>query len=432
MQFRKKKMLSIVLTLAAVLTLSLSLAGCGSSEETSGKTVITMLQYKQEAVDIFEEFQEEFNASHDDIYLKVESPSDATTILKTRLIRGEEPDIIGFGGDVLYSEFVDAQILTDLTDYEGLKKVNPAYLDILEGLEYVPTEGIYGLPYVANAAGVLYNKDMFEENGWEIPTSWDEFLKLCDTIQAEGKQPLYFGFKDTWTCLAPWNAIAIELAPSDVCYQVNNGETTFSKEYAETADKIAQLLPYGEDGPFAYGYNDACLAFANGDSAMFTIGSYAIPQIKSSNPDINIGSFVMPAADKESDLILNSGVDLQFAVTRKCENKEAALEVLNFLIEDENIQQYIDAQNAVPCIEGDFTMAKELDDMIPYIEAGRMADFQDHHYPNEMSVDALIQTYLIEGDREKFLSGFDSDWVRYNRDIIQKVKDYESAGAGSN
>ena len=46
MQFCKKKMLSIVLTLAAVLTLSLSLAGCGSSEETSGKTVITMLQYR--------------------------------------------------------------------------------------------------------------------------------------------------------------------------------------------------------------------------------------------------------------------------------------------------------------------------------------------------------------------------------------------------
>ena len=313
-----------------------------------------------------------------------------------------------------------------------LSKVNPAYLDILESLEYVPTDGVYGLPYVANAAGVLYNKDMFEEHGWEIPTSWNEFLKLCDTIKSEGVQPLYFGFKDTWTCLAPWNAIAIQLAPADVCYQVNNGQTTFSDEYAETADKIAALLDYGEDGPFAYGYNDACLAFANGDSAMFTIGSYAIPQIKSSNPDMNIGSFVMPAADKESDLILNSGVDLQFAVTERCENKDAAYEVLDFLIQDENVQKYIDAQNAVPCLTGDYKMAKELDDMVPYIEAGRMADFQDHHYPTEMAVDAMIQTYLIDGDRGEFLSKFDSNWTRYNRDIIQKVKDYEAANAGSN
>ncbi len=43
--------------------------------------------------------------------------------------------------------------------------------------------------------------------------------------------------------------------------------------------------------PYAYGYNDACTAFARGESAMYPIGSYAIPQIKSVNPDMNIGSF---------------------------------------------------------------------------------------------------------------------------------------------
>ena len=41
-----------------------------------------MVQYKPEAVDIFEQFQDEFNATHDDIYLKIDSPNDAMTILK--------------------------------------------------------------------------------------------------------------------------------------------------------------------------------------------------------------------------------------------------------------------------------------------------------------------------------------------------------------
>ena len=128
---------------------------------------------------------------------------------------------------------------------------------------------------------MLYNRDLFEEHGWEIPETWDEFTALCEAIQAEGIQPLYFGFKDTWTCLAPWNALAVDLAPADVCKQVNQGKTTFSQEYGEIADKMLQLLAYAEEGPFAYGYNDACTAFANGESAMYTIGSYAIPQIKS-------------------------------------------------------------------------------------------------------------------------------------------------------
>lgn len=40
-----------------------------------------------------------------------------------------------------------------------------------------------------------------------------------------------------------------------------------------------------------------------------------------------------------------------FAVTAACENKDAAYEVLDFLLADENIQAYIDDQNAVPCKE---------------------------------------------------------------------------------
>ena len=57
-----------------------------------------------------------------------------------------------------------------------------------------------------------------------------------------------------------------------------------------------------------------------------------------------------------------------------------------------------------------------------------MSDYQDHHYPSEMSVDAMIQTYLMDKSdnaAEKFLKRFDDDWVRYNRDLIQQVKDYE-------
>ena len=423
----RRKRAAIVLGMSCILMASAVLQGCQQNPK-SGKVEIELVQYKPEAVDIFEQLEKEFNETHDDIHLKISSPNDATTILKTRFIREDYPDIIGIGGDINYSYFVDSGILADLSDYEGLSEVKPAYLDIIEGLEFVPTEGTYGLPYVANAAGVLYNKDMFAEHGWEIPQTWDEFISLCEEIQNEGIQPLYFGYKDTWTCLAPWNALAVGLAPSDVCQQVNKGETTFSKEYPQVAEKMLELLNYGEDGPFGYGYNDACTAFANGESAMYTIGSYAIPQIKSVNPDMNIGSFTFPANDEESDNVLNSGIDLQFSVMKACKNKEAAYEVLKYLYDDETIQIYLDDQGGIACKDGDFAIPETLKDMRPYIENNRMADYQDHHYPSEMSVDAMIQTFLLDTSdnaQEKFLKKFDSDWKRYNRDLIRKVQDYQ-------
>ena len=422
---KRKAMMSLLLT--GVILSAFVLQGCGAKEDNSGKVESELVQYKQEATRFFDAIEEEFNSTHDNIRLKISSPNDATTILKTRFIREDYPDIIGIGGDMNYSYFVDSDILADVSDYEGLNKIKPAYVDILESLEFVPTEGTFGVPYVANAAGVLYNREMFQEHGWEIPETWDEFLSLCDEIQAAGIQPLYFGFKDTWTCLAPWNALAVDLAPADVCKQVNRGKTTFTDEYREIAEKMLELLPYGQEGPFAYGYNDACTAFANGESAMFAIGSYAVPQIKSVNPEMDIDSFVMPGSNNKEENVLNSGVDLQFCVMENCENKEAAYEVLDFFLERESVQKYLDNQNAVPCLEEEFELAPMLDGMKEYITAGKMVDYQDHNYPSEMAVDAQIQTLLLNQDVDAFLAKFDKDWKRYNRDIIRKVEDYEAS-----
>lgn len=425
---RKVKYLGAAVCSVAAMAVA---GGCGNSAG-DGKVEVEIVQYKPEAANYFTAVEEEFNATHDDIRLKISSPNDAMTILKTRFIREDYPDIIGIGGDINYSYFMDAQILEDISDYEGLANINQGYLEIDEALKFVPIEGTYAVPYVANAAGILYNRDMFEEHGWAIPTTWDELLTLCDTIQGEGIQPFYFGFKDTWTCLAPWNAMAVDLAPADASKQVNRGETTFAKEYREVSEKYLELLQYGPEDPFAYGYNDACTAFARGESAMYPIGSYAAPQILSVNPDLNLDSFVMPANDAADGNTLNSGIDLQFCVTAGCKNKEAVYEVLDFLYEDENIQKYIDAQTAIPCKDGDFTLPSILDGMTDYITSGNMTDYQDHYYPSEMAVDAQIQTFLLNQDVDAFLEKFDKDWLRYNRDIIRLVQDYEKQHGNAN
>ena len=420
----KKVMLTFLLVAAASIT---CFTGCQKSKK-SGKTVIELVQYKPEAANYFKKVEKKFNDSHDDIELKIDSPNDAMTILKTRFIREDAPDIIGIGGDVNYSNFLDADMLMDISDFDGLSDIKETYLNINKDLEYIPMDGTYAVPYMANAAGILYNKDMFKKYGWEIPKTWTEFVNLCKEIKKAGEQPLYLGYKDTWTCLAPWNALAVSMCDSDLAYQVNSGTATYSEAYAETAKKEKELLQYAQKNPVAYGYNDACTAFARGQSAMYTIGSYAIPQIKSVNPDLNIGSFVFPATDNADDNVLNSGNDLMFCVMKDCKNKEAAYEVLRFLLEDENVQDYMDAQSSVPCKKGDFTLAKELADMKEYIVNGNVADFQDHHYPAEMDVAAMIQTYLLDksdNSLETFLNKFDTEWVRYNRDIIDKVKKYK-------
>lgn len=193
----KKSRAAISLLTAAAISASVLLSGCSGDSGKDGVTTVTMLQYKPEAVKAFEKIEKLFNETHDDIQLKIESPNEAMTVLKTRLIREEYPDIVGIGGDMNYSNFLDADLFEDISDLEIINEINPAYLKMEKELELLPKDGTYALPYAANAAGILYNKDMFEQNGWEIPETWSEFISLCDEIKASGTDPLYLGYKDT-------------------------------------------------------------------------------------------------------------------------------------------------------------------------------------------------------------------------------------------
>ena len=421
----KKKVIAVFLVLTVLLSM-VAVAGCGSDSSSDGKTEIEIIQYKMEATDYFDALEEEFNATHDDIHLTIDSPNDASTIMRTRFIREDYPDIIGIGGDINYSYYVDAEILAAICPTGTAWPISNSPILILQK-DWKPfrqTEPILLLIWQTPPESFT-TRICLKNTAWEIPTTWDELISLCEEIQSEGILPFYFGFRDTWTCLAPWNAIAVDLAPADICKQVNRGDATFTEAYREAAEKYIQLMDYGPDDPAAYGYNDACTAFANGEAAMYPIGSYAVPQIQSVNPDMNIDSFVMPANDDPDGNTLNSGIDLGFCVTAASENKEAAYEVLDFLYEDENIQAYIDDQNSISCKEGDYELASMLDGMTEYIESGNMTDYQDHYYPSEMAVDAILQTYVLNKDTDAFLKRFDTDWQRYNRDTIRTVQEYE-------
>ncbi len=416
-----------LLGLGAAGAASLMFAGC-TTQRADGKIEVEIVSYKQEAVSIFEQLMEEFNASHDDIYLNITSPADAVTIMKTRFVREDYPDVIGIGGDADYASFVDSAILADVSDCPTSADVQKAYSDILKSVTNVPMDGIYGVPYVANAAGMLYNKDLFEEHGWTIPETWDELIALFERIKSETPDiyPIYLGYLDTWTILSPWNSITINMVPSDLARQVNAGTAKFADYYREPAERMLQLLDYAEDGPFAYSYNDACTAFARGQSAMYPCGSFAVPQILSVNPDMNIGMFAMPSADDPDDRIVVSGVDLQWCVAETCEHKDAVYEVIAFLNEQANVQAYIDDQRAIPCTEGDFTLDPLFDDIQPFLDEGKVLDYLDHSYQSAMACDAQLQTMLLDGDIDAFLEKWDTDWQRYNRSVIRKVQDYES------
>ena len=93
------------LGLSGAVAAGLALTGC-EGQRSDGKTEIEFVSYKREAVSIFESLMAEFNENNDHIYLNFTSPNDAVTIMKTRFVREDYPDVVAIGGDASYADFV--------------------------------------------------------------------------------------------------------------------------------------------------------------------------------------------------------------------------------------------------------------------------------------------------------------------------------------
>ena len=90
--------------------------------------------------------------------------------------------------DIRWQEYAEAgqlEVLDDLyeSEVEGTNKTFKQRL--CQGAEEVSKleDGhYYKVCYTQGAGGLIYNKTMFEENGWEVPETYDELVALCNTI----------------------------------------------------------------------------------------------------------------------------------------------------------------------------------------------------------------------------------------------------------
>ena len=414
----KKRIITTIIT-SALMTAFFT--GCSNNEgKNEDITEIMFFSNKIEAVGTYNKLVEKFEAENPNIRVTISAPPDATTVLKTKLVKGDVPDIISMSADRSYADFVDANILEDLDGLVDIDKINPVYNKMMKDLEIEDKQGIYGVPYALNASGVIYNKDIFKELNLEIPKTWDEFLSVAQKVKNEQIIPFYMTYKEAWTTLPAWNTISSTLVSSEIFDKVNKREITFSEIYDETTDKILELLEFGHSDNFGVGYNDGNIAFAKGESAMYLQGSYAIPSILTVNENLNLGMFALPATNNVENNKLVSGVDVYFSIPKDAKNKEESIKFINFLLEEENSQLYIEEQCAFSAVKGVEQNDIMFEAFKPYFEENKVVDFQDHFYPAELPAGDMIQTYLIDQNKEKFLTNFQKEWLKANRQYIER------------
>src|SRR5690606_22291379 len=129
-------------------------------------------------------------------------------------------------------------VLEDFSDSSYLDNIQPTYLEMIDKLEAEAEEGTFGIPYVTNANGMMYNKDKLAELGLEVPKTWDEFVAALEAAKEAGEIPIYFTLKDAWTGIIPWNTLAGNLGPENFADLKNSWEASFQEDFQEVAEKM--------------------------------------------------------------------------------------------------------------------------------------------------------------------------------------------------
>jgi raffinose/stachyose/melibiose transport system substrate-binding protein len=271
------------------------------------------------------------------------------TVLKTRLNSGEGPDI--FGGQSGVSDLV-LQYDVERNAVDLSNEPWASHLDPLVAAQSTVNGKLYGLTLWATTATtwvINYNKAIFEDNGLSVPTTYDEFKTVCQTLLDAGVQPIYEPFSDGWHHVLwfPELGPRYEQVTPGLADALNANEATFAgnETMLTVLQQYKELYDMGCMGQNALSdaFSERTNVMANGSAAMI-LANLTFPQeVEADHPEVpadSFGQFVMPLADNQV-LNVNPAGPTKFIYSGSAYIEEAK-QYFNFLTQPENLQYLID------------------------------------------------------------------------------------------
>ena len=186
---------------------------------------------------------------------------------------------------------------------------------------------IYNYPWV-----VFYNKSTFQQKGYEIPKTWDDFIALCKQMQQDNLIPLAYADKDGWPALGTFDIINLRLNGYDYHIKLMKHEVPWTdKGVTDVFNQWAELMPYLQSGANGRLWQDAATALENKQAGMIFQGSNQVAANYSAKnlPDLDFFPFPEINPDWGQDY-MDAPTD-GFMLPAKAKNADAAKEVLKYL-----------------------------------------------------------------------------------------------------
>lgn len=164
--------------------------------------------------------------------------------IRTAAASDELPDIFFAWGYSFAEDFVKTGKALQLDSYleDGAKdKIKPGLLNVLSY-----QDGVYGLPVDFSGMLMYYNKTVFEENGLEIPDTYEELAEVTKAFKDKGIAPMIIGGKAMWPLTALFEDFSIHTVGAEKCRDIVALKDTMNQEgFTRAAGYMQEFLQDG-------------------------------------------------------------------------------------------------------------------------------------------------------------------------------------------
>ncbi len=302
--------------------------------------------------------------------------------VRSDLLTGNAPDIIDQDLSELTGALLTSEVLLEPLD--DILASNPyedgaAITDNLNGAyELYTHEGVnYFVPYIYITSGFFYDKTMFAENNLTVPTTWDEFIEVNETLKAAGIAPLAADGNISFYNCYYFQALSQRLLGAGAFYNAaldETGESWDDPAFLQAAEMVYELSKSGsnyfQDGYAGSAFPAAQSDWAMGGAGMVYCGTW-IP-LETSNmteEDFEFGFFPFPSVEGgKGDATIVEAQLMGFSVPADAKNKDAAKDFIAFCSTKEAADRLVELSNNMSA-RTDAIYPEVLQDVKPIVDS---------------------------------------------------------------
>ncbi|ACQ79201.1 extracellular solute-binding protein family 1 [Beutenbergia cavernae DSM 12333] len=262
--------------------------------------------------------------------------------LSTYLTSSTPPDVIGWLAGSVARDYAEQGLLLDVGDLWTGDGACANFSDALRSLSSTEDGTQIFVPTSYYWWSVFYFKSAFEEWGVEPPTTWDDFIALCENLQGQGVNPLTNGTGSTpWMASGWFDYLNMRINGAPYHRELLAGEHAFTDpEVVAVMEEYRRLIPFFDPNSSSYAVQEAVTPLVQKTAGMYLVGAFITTSIPEDMLD-DLDFFSVPPINPDVASAEEAPTD-GYMGSANAPNVAGAKALMSYLASPEAQQEYIE------------------------------------------------------------------------------------------